>query len=478
MKRAAIEIAILALILLALCAALRVSMRSAYMAYIPAPRDGAGDDIRLVAGTPDVVVSGESQRVGEYLRIPIRPKKPGRTAVYARVEGRIRYVGDLRVGRFGTIYDGSTGGFTGDTVVMAAFTVFCLMSAVIMLRAYSRAKGPAFYSYATIYAAGLSLFAFLTGLLMLGISLRHARHPYEYTMLNAYREITSASYTFMMATAPFILVFAAGMAVSNAALVRHEGFSLKNVLGAGVGLALIAGEVLAYRFNRLDIPGTAAKVNVSETLQNVYATAFAYFECMLFGAILCGMKAARHVPRGKADYILILGCRFRQDGTLPPLLKGRMDRALSFWRAQRQTSGTEAVLVPSGGQGADEPMPEAEAMRRYLLSQGVPEGRVLPEAKSRNTLENMAFSKSLIEQRTRDARVIYATTNYHVFRSGICANQAGLPAEGIGSRTKWWYWPNAAMRECAGLFLNHLPQELLLLLIWLVFFGALSMALS
>ncbi len=41
----------------------------------------------------------------------------------------------------------------------------------------------------------------------------------------------------------------------------------------------------------------------------------------------------------------------------------------------------------------------------------------------------------------------YITTNYHVLRSGILARKAGISAEGLGSPTKWYYWPNAFIRE-------------------------------
>ena len=114
-------------------------------------------------------------------------------------------------------------------------------------------------------------------------------------------------------------------------------------------------------------------------------------------------------------------------------------------------------------------------MRRYLRSQGIPEAMIRVEDRSRNTYQNMEFSRALIEGERPGARVAYVTTNYHVFRSGVWARLAGLRAEGVGSRTKWWFWPNAFMRECAGLLKNRLPQELLLLLAMLAVFGALSM---
>jgi len=46
---------------------------------------------------------------------------------------------------------------------------------------------------------------------------------------------------------------------------------------------------------------------------------------------------------------------------------------------------------------------------------------------------------------------------------------------GIGSRTKWWFWPNAFMRECIGLMLNKWKSEALLLLVLVGFFAMLSM---
>ena len=480
MKKATIQIAVLAVLLLAVCAGSRLVMRNTYVAQIPIHRDDIHpEELRVSPETPGVIEHDAPVMEDGWLRIPIRPDQPGETFVDIR-DGAGKDVALLRfhVDRFGTVYDGSTGGFTGDKIALAAFTAFCLIVAAIMFYTYKGMNGPAFYAYGTIHCAGFSLFALLTGVTMLIVSVRHALSPRDYNMLSAYSAITRASWSFMMSTAPLVLAFALAMAVSNVALLRHEGFSPKNVLGIGIALTMVAGEALAYILYGRDFSGSERAVRVWNTLCNVYATGFAWFECMLIGAIICGVRAARHVPEHDADYILILGCRFRRDGTLTPLLKGRVDRAIEFWKRQRETTGREAVLMPCGGQGSDEPIAEAEAMRRYLLEQGIPTERIEVEDRSRNTYQNMSYSRAIIERDRRDARVVYATTNYHVFRSGVWANLAGLPAEGMGSRTKWWYWPNAFMRECAGLMLNRVPQELLLLAVMLLFFGALSMALA
>ena len=476
MKKATIQIAVLAAILLAVCLGCRIMMRGTYTAALPIHLDApAAADIHIDTEIPGVVEPGAPRIERGSIRIPVRPAGPGRTFV-SLVDGEGRDLGALvfHVGRFGTIYDAATGGFTGDSLVLAAFTLFCLAAAAILYHAWRGMKGPAFYAYATIHAAGFALFALLTGLTMLVVTLRHILRPGDFNMYSAYRAICSASWQFMMLTALPVLAFAVAMAVSNVALVKHEGFRAKNVLGVGVGVALVVGETLAFLLYGRNMSGSEWEIRTWDTLCNVYATAFACFECALVGAIVCGLKAAKHVPQPDADYILILGCKFRRDGTLTPLLRGRVDRAIAFWEA----TGREAVLVPSGGQGADEPIAEAEAMRRYLLSRGVPDKSILVEDRSRNTYQNMEFSKALIAARAPGAKVVYATTNYHVFRSGVWANLAGLPAEGVGSRTKWWYWPNAFMRECAGLMLNRIPQELLLLLVMVAFFGALSVALG
>lgn len=480
MKRATIQITALALILVLICIGCRVLMRNTYVASVPIyDREIRAQEIQFAEETPGIVGHGEFQVRSGRIRVPIQPMQRGRTFVDIRdAEGNDIGMLALDVGRFGTVYDRITGGFTGDWVVLAAFTTFCLLAAVIMFSTYKGMKGPAFYAYGTIYAAGISLFAFLVGAVMLAVTLRHILSPDDYVMLSAYGAISGASWNFMMLTAPLVLAFAVAMAVSNAALLRHEGYSPKNLLGIGVSVGLIAGEALAAFLYGRNVSGSEWEIRLWDTLCNVYATGFAWFECMLVGAVVCGLKAARHVPEMNADYILILGCRFRRDGTLTPLLRGRVDRAIDFWRRQKAATGKEAVLIPSGGQGVDEPIAEAEAMRRYIDAQGIPSDCVVLENQSRNTYQNMEYSKALIERSGEGAKVVYATTNYHVFRSGVWANLAGLPAEGVGSRTKWWYWPNAFMRECAGLMLNRIPQEVLLLAAMILFFGALSLALG
>ena len=135
-------------------------------------------------------------------------------------------------------------------------------------------------------------------------------------------------------------------------------------------------------------------------------------------------------------------------------------------------------MIPSGGQGQNESMPEAEAIRRYLVLREIPEELIRVEDQSHNTYENMANSKRIIEAERPDARTVFATTQYHIFRSGLWGNLAGLHAEGVGAKTKWWFWPNAFMRECVGLLQNRWKQELVFLAVLIIFFALLSIVLG
>ncbi|NLD84044.1 MAG: DUF218 domain-containing protein [Clostridiales bacterium] len=483
MRQAVRQIVLCALALIAFCIVCRLTVFRTYTAYLPlrssAEAAPGPEDLRVEMEEPGILRLGEGAVRGGYLRVPVYPEGRGKTDLRVfdpNGEELAFYL--LRVGRFGTVYDPQTAGFTGDTAVLIAVTLFWLAVSAIMLWHYSQAKGPAYYAYSTIYFAGFSLFALLTGLVMLRVTAAHILQPGAFGMFAAYGAINGASMQFMMLTLPVMAAFVAALAVSNAALLRHEKPRVQNVLGLIVSAVLIGGEALGVVLFTRNFMGSEWEARLHNTLQNVYATLFVYFECMLMGSVICGIGAARHQPAPDRDFIIIVGCWFRRDGSLPPLLRGRVDRALAFWRQQKEQTGKTAILIASGGQGADEPMPEAEAMRRYLLAQGVPEECIRTETQSKNTCQNLAFSKAIMDAIRADGKCAFATTNYHVFRSGVWAAQAGLKAEGIGGKTKWWFWPNAFLRECVGLMHRRWKQEILFLILMMAFFGALSMALG
>ena len=165
---------------------------------------------------------------------------------------------------------------------------------------------------------------------------------------------------------------------------------------------------------------------------NVYAGLFVYFECLLAATVIRALKAGRHEPAYDKDYVVILGCRIRPDGTLYPLIRGRVERAISFVDAQYMATGKRAILVPSGGKGNDEPLSEGEAMARWFIAHGVPEDRVFIDATSTTTVENMNNARAIMEAQGFSKAAV-CTNNYHLRRALWVARDAGLDATGIAA---------------------------------------------
>ena len=102
-------------------------------------------------------------------------------------------------------------------------------------------------------------------------------------------------------------------------------------------------------------------------------------------------------------------------------------------------------------------------MKNYLIEKGVPEEHIIEENRSTSTYENMMYSKEIIKNLNPDGKVVFSTSNYHIFRSGLMARRVKMRAVGIGARTKWYFWPNASVREFVGLLTEHrLKQSLVL----------------
>ena len=478
MRKYTRQVVLLALAVLVLTVAGRLLTGSTRQVSLPYNPPGEGESLPVPYVDDPEILRLENVRYepGRFV-FDVVPLKQGSALVGLRDSRGGDFPENIvfSVDRFQTLYNENTGSFTGDTVVMIGLTAFLLVLSAIMLHGYLSARGPAFYAYSTVFYIGFFFFALITGLTMLLLTVSHLARPDSFSMLNVYSSLSGASTLFMQLTAPLLLVFCAALAVSNLALLRHNRPRIQNLLGMLLAFLILAGGAFGFWLSGRDFSGSVTEYRIQSAIENVYSTVFVYFECILAGAVVCAFRAARRQPPLDRDIIIILGCWFRKDGTLPPLLRGRVDRAVAYWREHLRLTGREAWIIPSGGRGPDEPMPEAEAMKAYLLQQGIPERVILPETRSANTLQNLSFSRKIMEDNGLSGPVIFSTTNYHVFRSGLWAVQAGLRAEGIGSRTRWWFWPNAFVREWIGLIANRWKQELVLLLLMAGFFALLSL---
>ncbi|MFJ8461374.1 YdcF family protein [Lysinibacillus xylanilyticus] len=149
------------------------------------------------------------------------------------------------------------------------------------------------------------------------------------------------------------------------------------------------------------------------------------------------------------NYIIALGSGLIGD-KVPPLLASRLDEAVK----QYKKYGERPYIIVSGGQGSDEKVSEAYAMKKYVVDvHQIPTQKILMEDQSTNTEQNLAFSKEIMDKHAQGKkyRSLFVTNNFHVFRASIYAKKARLDAQGVGSKTALYYLPNAFTREFIGL---------------------------
>ena len=357
---------------------------------------------------------------------------------------------------FGILFDSITWNFSCWEFFTACLSLFLLTAALIFYTAFRREKRRVFFSYRATAELGLAIFCLVASFLRADMLLTFLRGENAGTVWSLLVSTIVTAQTFMRRTAFVIAGFALAVAVSNLVLMRHEGARPSNMLGIAVSLLMVGGAALGIWMSRslLSFP-------LRNILVNVYAGLFVYLECLLTATVIRAVQAGRHEPDYDQDYVLVLGCRIRPDGTLYPLIRARVDRAIDFVNAQLQATGKQAVLIPSGGQGDDEPMAEAEAMARYMRERGIPDEYILPESQSKTTRENLLFSRKLIGEHAESVKAAFSTSSYHVYRGGILAAEEGWNLDGMGNRTKWYFWPNAFLREFIGLMAAGRAQQLL-----------------
>ncbi len=158
---------------------------------------------------------------------------------------------------------------------------------------------------------------------------------------------------------------------------------------------------------------------------------------VLLGVILHGQSVG---PEKDADYIVVLGAGLR--GERPSLvLQYRINAAAEYLQENPETTA-----IVSGGQGPDEWISEAEAMRRGLEAKGISGDRIILEDASTSTEENLTYSKKLMED---DVSVVIVTNKFHVYRALHIAGECGYgDVSGLGADNVSWLNPTNYLREC------------------------------
>ncbi len=122
-----------------------------------------------------------------------------------------------------------------------------------------------------------------------------------------------------------------------------------------------------------------------------------------------------------ADCILVLGASVRADGSVSPMLRDRLDVALALYEA----GAAERILV-SGDHGT-EYYDEVNAMRDYLLHNGVPSEHVFMDHAGFDTYDSLYRARDVFQVRS----CVISTQAFHLKRALFIARELGLEAQGV-----------------------------------------------
>ena len=252
------------------------------------------------------------------------------------------------------------------------------------------------------------------------------------------------------------ILFSVMLVISNIVLFTKERRSISNALGILSSIVLVFGSLsvlMLYIFlDKIIDVHSYLGYHISLAFENSIAILLVYFECMMAATFYAARKSRHHKVTHDKKYIIILGCSVREDGLPGGVLRKRIETAVKFAHEQKRDTKKLPTLIFSGGKGDDEPISEAESMLKYTTSQKY-EGKIILEDKSTTTHENFKFSKKKIKDLEH---VAFATTDFHIFRSGVFATKLGYKhIEGIGAKSPWYFYYNALIRE----FIANLNAE-------------------
>ncbi len=238
-----------------------------------------------------------------------------------------------------------------------------------------------------------------------------------------------------------------GLLINGVVTIRRCGFALTHALPLGWGVLLLVDVWWFMLGPGMGMSGSKLYTDVLTFLSILIE----YIPFALFAAWLSNDVCYKSHKTPEREYIIVLGCGIKKDGTVTPLLRGRVDAAIRAW----EDGGREATIITSGGQGPDEVISEARSMANYLLSCGVPEDKILLEDRSTTTEENLAFSRAIIEAHGGAAHCTIATSSYHTLRAAMFARRAGMNVSCVGGHTAHFFYPAAFFREYIALIVRN-----------------------
>lgn len=125
----------------------------------------------------------------------------------------------------------------------------------------------------------------------------------------------------------------------------------------------------------------------------------------------------------KADAIIVLGASVKPDGTPSDILADRLEVAADLY-----LSGAAPAIIASGDNRTSH-YNESDAMKRYMVSLGVPENAIYVDHAGYDTYATMYRAASSFGARN----VMVVTQAYHLYRALMIGNMLGMQTIGVAA---------------------------------------------
>lgn len=196
-------------------------------------------------------------------------------------------------------------------------------------------------------------------------------------------------------------------------------------LGAGFGFAIcLLGFLLIQYVPKLTAKGGRRAIAVRSLV--VF-----YILGLCWAGYLTGAMVSVSVQTPPSNQnVIVLGAQVYSAERMGVTLTNRINAAYDYLTENPQVS-----RIVTGGQGTDEPCPEALTEKNALVRLGIDESRIYMEDSSRNTRQNFRYAKQIAEENNLGNEFVIVSQSFHLWRAKKLAESVGLTVYPLAAKT-------------------------------------------
>ncbi len=219
--------------------------------------------------------------------------------------------------------------------------------------------------------------------------------------------------------------------------ILHGGFAL----GAAFGVCVCAAGLLLFLFfPKLTSQGGWRRICAR------LAAIFYTLGIIWAGFLTCLMVSAQYRTPPENANVIVLGAQVYSAERMGVSLSSRVNKAAEYLKEHPKSK-----CIVTGGQGSNEPCPEALTEKNVLVRAGIEAERIYMEDKSHNTRENTKFAMKIAEKEGLGRDFAVVTQSFHMYRALMLAEHAGFTAYGLVADTDPIIFPEYYGRELLSL---------------------------